>query len=382
VLLVGGIQYFRPLPATAVAPAMTSAERLGTAPALPWPSTGEAAFTVDALGEVQSAGGAAPIPMASTAKIMTALLILEDHPLNLNDSGPVLTVSRADVTTFIGERNQNESVVPVAASEQLSEYQLLQGLLLPSASNFASMLATWDVGSVPAFINRMNTRAAALGMTATHYADVSGFAPATVSVPQDLIKLAQTAMRLPVFAQIVAQSQATLPVAGVIHNLDTLLGQNGVIGIKTGHTDQAGGCFVFAADYSIDGQAARVYGAVMGQPNALPGAFAATSSLLTAVRLALYVRPVIQRADVVAHYSTAWGESGPIVAAQTVRWLLMDGATVARHTSINDLPSTLPAGSRVGTLTLDSGSHHADVPLVIEAAISGPDLGWRLTRGF
>ena len=63
------------------------------------------------------------------------------------------------------------------AGEQLSEYQLLQGLLLPSASNFAEMLASWDVGNVPDFVARMNTRAAALGMSATHYADVSGFSP-------------------------------------------------------------------------------------------------------------------------------------------------------------------------------------------------------------
>ena len=314
--------------------------------------------------------------------MMTALLVLEDHPLTVGEAGTVLTVSRADVTTYINERNQNESVLPVIAGEQLSEYQLLQGLLLPSASNFAAMLAVWDQGSLPAFINRMNARAVALGMRATHYDDVAGFAPTTVSIPQDLITLAKTAMLLPVFAQIVAQPQATLPVAGVIHNLDTLLGQNGVIGIKTGHTDQAGGCFVFAADYSIDGQPARVYGAVMGQPNALAGAFAATNALLTAVHATLHVRPVVRRADVVAHYTSPWGESGPIVAAQPVSWLLMDGATIVRKASIEAIPTSLPAGARVGTLTLESGNQRADVPLIIEAPISGPDLAWRLTRGF
>jgi D-alanyl-D-alanine carboxypeptidase (penicillin-binding protein 5/6) len=293
----------------------------------------------------------------------------------------VLTVSRADVNAYLSERNANESVLPVEAGEQLSQYQLLQGLLLPSASNFAAMLATWDQGSVPAFITRMNARAASLGMTATRYADVSGFSPASVSIPADLIKLAETAMRLPVFAQIVAQPQASLPVAGVVHNLNTLLGQNGVIGIKTGHTDQAGGNLVFAADLMVDGQPARVYGAVMGQPNADAGAFAATLPLLTAVHGSLHLRPVVRRNDVVARYATAWGEGGPIVAAQGVSWLLMDGATLSRHTTINPIPATLPAGSRVGTLSVVSGNQRAEVPLIIEAAINGPELSWRLTRG-
>lgn len=319
--------------------------------------------------------------MASTAKIMTALLVLEDHPLALNQPGPVLTVSRADVQTYLSERNANESVVPVVVGEQLTQYQLLQGLLLPSASNFAAMLASWDQGSAAAFIARMNGRAAALGMAATHYADVSGFSPSSVSTPGDLIKLAETAMQLPAFAQIVAEPQASLPVAGVIHNLNTLLGQNGVIGIKTGHTDQAGGNLVFAADFTVDGQAARVYGAVMGQPNADAGAFAATLPLLSAVHASLHVRPIVRHGDVVAHYATAWGEGGPIVAAQGVSWLLMDGATVSRHTTINPIPATLPAGSRVGTLSLASGALHVEVPLMVEAAINGPDLSWRLTRG-
>ena len=384
VLLVAAacFQYFRPLPVTAATPALATTEQFGAAPALPWPPRGQAALVLDAYGDIGSSGGNAPAPMASTTKIMTALLVLDDHPLALNEQGPILTVSQADVATYRAERNQGESVVPVSAGEQLSEYQLLEGLLLPSGSNLADMLANWDTGSVPAFVNRMNARAAALGMTATHYADVSGFSPASISIPADLIRLAQAAMRLPVFAQIVGQSQATLPVAGVIHNLDTLLGQNGIVGIKTGHTDQAGGCFVFAADLMVDGQTVRIYGAVMGQPNFLPGAFAATTALLNGLRPALHLRQVVKRGDLAGRYAAAWGESGAIIANAPVSWVLLDGTTLSRRTTLSDLPSTLPAGSRVGGLMVAAGQHAATIPLVTEVAINGPDIGWRLTRGF
>jgi D-alanyl-D-alanine carboxypeptidase (penicillin-binding protein 5/6) len=319
--------------------------------------------------------------MASTAKMMTALLVLEDHPLALNEPGPTITVTPADVSTFFAERSQGESVLPVTAGEQLSEYQLLQGLLLPSASNYAQMLATWDLGTVPAFVARMNTRAAALGMNATHYADVSGFSPLTASIPADLITLGQTAMLQPVFAQIVAQPQATLPVAGVVRNLDTLLGQGGVVGIKTGHTDEAGGCFVMAADLTIDGIPTRVYGAVLGQPTALAGAFKATSALLQGLTPALHAHSVVHRDDVIARYRTAWDEAGTIVASQSVTWVLLDGTAVSRQVKLDDLPASLAAGARVGTLVVVAGGHQAEVPLVLAAPINGPDAGWRLTRG-
>jgi len=382
VLVAALVQSLRPLPVVAATPEMSPSVVVETAPAIPWPAQGKAALAVDGLGDVGTAGGAAPAPMASTAKVMTALLTLEAHPLALGQAGPVLTVSRADVNTFVVDRNQNESVVPVSLGEQLTEYQLLEGLLLPSGSNFADMLATWDAGTLPAFINAMNARATALGMTATHYADASGFSAQTVSIPTDLIKLAQVGMRQPAFAALVAEKQATLPVAGVIKNLDTLLGQDGIIGIKTGHTDQAGGCFVMAADLKVDGQVVRVYGAVLGQPNQLPGAFAATTALIRALTPALHLRVVASRGEVVGRYGTAWGESGTIVTANPVAWVLEDGMTISRRVTLTPLPAKLPAGSRVGTLLLETTAHRAEVPLVTAIAINGPDLGWRLTRGF
>jgi D-alanyl-D-alanine carboxypeptidase (penicillin-binding protein 5/6) len=382
-LLAGGFQYFRALPATAATPILPLTEQFGTVPTLPWPAQGAAALYLEDGSKLGTSAGTSPLPMASTAKIMTALLVLEDHPLALNEAGPLITVTRADVATYYAERNQGESVVPVAAGEQLSEYQLLQGLLLPSASNFADLLASWDVGGVAAFVSRMNARAAALGLSATHYADVSGFSAQTVSIPAELITLARTAMRLPVFAQIVAQPQATLPVAGVVHNLDTLLGHSGVVGIKTGHTDQAGGCFVFAADVVIDGGPVRIYGAVLGQPNALTGAFAATSALLQAIAPVLERRSLVRKGDPVADYRTAWDESGQVVASEAApAWVLLDGTVISRRITLMPLPANLAAGSRVGTLTVTVPDHQAVIPLITTQPINGPDIGWRLTRGF
>src|SRR5262249_24353393 len=74
------------------------------------------------------------------------------------------------------------------------------------------------------------------------------------------------AMRLPVFASIVAQPSATLPVAGTVHNTNTLLGYDGFVGVKTGSTAAAGGCFAFRAVRWIAGQRTTITGVVSGQP--------------------------------------------------------------------------------------------------------------------
>jgi len=137
-----------------------------------------------------------------------------------------------------------------------------------------------------------------------------------------------------------------------------------------------------AADLTIDTAPVRIYGAVMGQPNALAGAFTATINLLHALSPLLHLRSLVHRNDVVAHYQTPWEEAGAIVADQSIAWVLLDGTIVLRRVTLNDLPATLPAGSRVGTLFIEAGAHRAEVPLVTATAINGPDAGWRLTRSF
>jgi hypothetical protein len=87
-----------------------------------------------------------------------------------------------------------------------------------------------------------------------------------VSTAADQLRLVDRAMRLPVFASIVATPSATLPVAGTVHNTNTLLGHNGFVGVKTGSTAAAGGCFAFRAIRWIDGKRTTITGVVLGQP--------------------------------------------------------------------------------------------------------------------
>ena len=235
-------------------------------PSSVWPAYGQAAFVQRGQSWVKAGPNQHAAAIASVAKVMTAYLVLRDHPLRPGEDGPAITLTDADVADTDRRRGQEESVVSIAAGEQLTERQALEALLLPSANNIAAVLARWDAGSVDRFVARMNATARSLGMTHTRYTDPSGYDDATVSTAADQVRVVDRAMRLPVFARIVATPSATLPVAGTVHNTNTLLGHNGFVGVKTGSTAAAGGCFAFRASRWIDGKRTTITGVVLGQP--------------------------------------------------------------------------------------------------------------------
>src|SRR5256884_1922184 len=234
-------------------------------PSTAWPAYGQAAVQIG-QSQIQAGPNQHTAPIASVAKVMTAYLVLRDHPLQLGQDGPTITLTDADVADTDRRAGHDESVVSIAASEQLTELQAMQAVLVPSANNIAAVLARWDAGSADRFVARLNATARSLGMTHTHYTDPSGYDDATVSTAADQLRVVDRAMRLPVFASIVATPSANLPVAGTVHNTNTLLGHNGFVGVKTGSTAAAGGCLAFRAIRSIDGKPTAITGVVLGQP--------------------------------------------------------------------------------------------------------------------
>jgi D-alanyl-D-alanine carboxypeptidase (penicillin-binding protein 5/6) len=235
--------------------------------AIAWPSTGQAAVEAGRspvrVGPDQHAA-----PIASVAKVMTAFLVLRDHPLAVGESGPTIAVTARDVADTDRRSRRRESVVPVVAGERLTERQALQALLLPSANNIAVVLARWDAGTTSRFVARMNATARSLGMASTRYTDPSGYDDGTVSTAVDQLRIVDRAMRVAAFATIVGTATATLPVAGVVHNTNTLLDRDGFVGVKTGSDDAAGGCFAFRAIRAVRGHRTVITGVVLGQVGA------------------------------------------------------------------------------------------------------------------
>jgi len=229
-----------------------------------WPTIGQGAYQVgDATPRAST--DQRPVPIASVAKVMTAVVVLKHRPLPADAPGPTIVVTGADVADTERRRGRDESIVDVALGERLSERDALMALMLPSANNVAAILARYVSGSIPNFVHEMNREADQLGMDDTTYTDPSGFDPHTVSTARDQLVLARVAAANDTLAEIVNTRKYKLPVAGTIHNTDSLLGSGGFVGIKTGSDDAAGGCFMFHAYRSINGVNTSIIGVVLGQ---------------------------------------------------------------------------------------------------------------------
>jgi D-alanyl-D-alanine carboxypeptidase (penicillin-binding protein 5/6) len=382
VAAVAAWSYLRPIPAVAASGSLPASEVIaGTPPALPWPARGSAAVSAQNLGFIGSSGNEQAIPAASVAKVMTALVILEDKPLKRDEQGPTITITNTDVQAYFADIAGNQSALEVRAGEQLTELQLLQGMLIPSANNFAETLARWDAGSIDAFVAKMNARAAALKLTHTRFADTSGADPGTVSTPTDLMVLGITAMQQDVFGQIVGTGQVSLPVVGIVYSTDHVLGQSGIFGIKTGSGFSTGANFLFGATVTVDGKPIVVFGCVMGQPT-LDVAFATSKALIASLQSTLHIRPVITRNQTIATYVTAWGNQSDLVSPVDVNVLAWPGMVLRQRLDVLPIvvDRPIPAGTKKGNVHIVLGDYNLDVPLVTADPLYPPGRMWRLTR--
>lgn len=228
-----------------------------------WPKEGQAALMIDGQYYGQY-GNSKPVPTASLAKMMTAFIVLKKYPLSKGEDGPFYTVTQQDVAIYNEEVKQGDSVVKVEVGETLTERQMLEALLLPSGDNVAIMIAKWAYGNVPQFVNQMNTEAKRLGMDHTNYADPAGVSELTESTAVDQLKIASVAMSFSVFREIVNLQKVTFPIVGTIQNTNSDLGQDGIIGIKTGNLVHIGN-IALAAYRSVNHKRVLVIGVVLGQ---------------------------------------------------------------------------------------------------------------------
>lgn len=384
ILVAGAVaQYLRPIPSVRLVRTVAAQLRVpGSAPTLPWPTTGEAVVAVEGVGTVGSHGGNQPEAIGSVAKVMTALLILKAHPIQAGGSGPEITVTPQDVATYRADSAAGDSVVPVAAGEQLSELQALQALLVPSGDNIASLLAQWDAGSESAFVAQMNAEATRLGLRHTHYADASGVSPATVSTAADQTRLAEVAMANPTFASIVALPQVDLPVAGLTYNVDSQVTHDNFIGIKTGWTPAAGGCFVFAAQRPVDGRSTTVVGAVLGQGGVtqLANAINAAVALVNSTFSTLTAYTVVPRDGAVAALTQPWAASVTIPSPQSLTVIGWPGLVLQTELRARSLSDRVASGQVVGEFRIYSGQFARAITLRAPTTISAPSIRWRLTR--
>jgi serine-type D-Ala-D-Ala carboxypeptidase (penicillin-binding protein 5/6) len=344
-----------------------------------WPSEGEATVAVEGVGSLGSTGGQKPVPIASVAKVMTAYLTLRQFPLAPGAEGFHVRITQAEVDEERERVALDQSTVAVRAGETLSERQLLEALMLPSANNVAALLAVHDAGGIAAFVKKMNQTAGELGMSQTHYTDPSGFESSTVSTASDQVKLARMAMQDPTFAAIVAKPSVQLPVVGRVLNYNELVGHDGYVGIKTGSDTAAGGCLLFAKRMTVDGHTFTVLGAIFGQHDGelVDAALAGANTLAESVADAVRARVAIPAGTTVMTLENADGSRVPVKTSKPLREVGWPGMRLPVHLGVGPARHTASRGERWGTVTM-SGATLARAPAVAAASLGEPSLGWRL----
>ncbi|GAA3499870.1 D-alanyl-D-alanine carboxypeptidase [Streptomyces prasinosporus] len=385
VIVFAVVQNMRPLPApTLELTARDGYTFEGGKVDIPWPADGQAALDVQGIGTFGSSGEQKPVPIASVAKVMTAYLILRDHPLESGAEGPMLKIDElAEKQSDAGQ----ESTVTVTAGDEISQREAIEAILIASANNVARLLARWDAGSEKAFVEKMNAAAKDLGMSNTTYTDPSGLNDTTVSTAVDQVKLAKAAMKQPAFREVAAMMSYDDYKGRNWPNWNQLVGSNGVVGIKTGTTTSALGNLVFAAKKEVGGETRTIVGAVVRQPaggkdnTILSAALTSGDRLIRAAQGALESATILKKGDVVGYVDDGLGGRTPVAVTEDVKAIGWAGLSVRLTFAADEVPHRAKAGTKVGTLTVGDGTSSAvKVPVALQQDLVEPGFTDKLTR--
>lgn len=376
----GSLALLRPIPANAASLEPATAISQPAKP-LAWPDYGVGAIgAVGIDGVLGTLGSQEPTPMASITKTVTALVVLDRMPLAAGEDGPELTLTQADARIYAETIAEGGSASPVVPGSVFTERQVLQAMMLPSANNYSVTLANWAFGSMPAFLSAASDWLATHDLAGTRIADSSGLSSGSMSTAADLVAIGKLALAHPVLSEIVQEKSAELPVIGTVQNTNKLLGSSGVIGLKTGTTDVAGACLLFAAEATVGSETITFVGVLLGAPNHRQLNQAVTTLIASATAGFTEVQ-LVEAGDTYGSYTAPWGARADIVASESASVLVWQDAPVTVTPTASDLEFG-EDGSEVGSVTFEHDGERIVVPLILEEELDGADLGWKLSNAF
>nr|WP_297178342.1 D-alanyl-D-alanine carboxypeptidase family protein [uncultured Agathobaculum sp.] len=308
---------------------------------------------------------------ASTTKIMTALIVLE----NVTDLSETVTAEASDFEHVTADSSNAD----IKEGEVVTVEDLLYALMLPSANEAAYMLARHVGGTWENFVDMMNERAAELGCTGTHFSNPCGLHEDDhYSTARDLYKIGYAAMQDETFANIVNTVQHKMAKTNM-HEERKIYTTNMLIfssyaayaypycqGIKTGHTSEAGNCFVGYAEYGD----AKLYSVVMGcddQSKEYPeiaASFTDTSALCKWGFEKFTSKTIVQQGDTIVEIGvnlstdtdrlvlTTKADLVSLVPADIDMDALLKGAVITAPDEVN---APIKAGDVIGSVTYSYG---------------------------
>jgi D-alanyl-D-alanine carboxypeptidase (penicillin-binding protein 5/6) len=307
------------------------------------------------------------LPIASITKLMTVIVAL-DH-LKLDD---VVTVTREAAQV-------GESRIPLRAGQRISVRDLLKGALIQSANDAADALAAAaSGGDVDRFVTWMNERARALGLLHTHFARPDGLdAVGHVSSARDVAVLAEDAMRSPIVRSIVRERSDVIEGGRVaLHTWDDLLGAfPGLIGVKTGHTGDAGWCQVAA----VQSKGYTIYTVILGSPSRSQR----NDDLerLLAWGVSQYRTAALVRRATYMYTALGYGRKpvALVASSRLVGVVRVGRPLVQRVVAPSAVSLPVRRGQQLGRIEIwDGGKLLGTRPLLVARSVPRPGLGGRL----
>lgn len=365
-------------PLHAVAPTITAmqVQPVAAAAAAPaWPAEGSAAVSVGGIaGSMASA--ADPGSIASITKVVTALVVLDQMPLAVGEQGPEFRFGYGDSAAYWDYRAAGESALDVPVGGVLTQYQMLEGMLIGSANNYADRLAGNLFPSDEVFAGAAMSWLQTHGVPGVTIVEPTGMDAGNAATPEALLVLAQKALANPVIAEIVAKRSVELPGAGTVENTNALLADPGVVGIKTGTLDTWN--LLSAKDVLVGETTVRLYASVLGQRDDA-ARLAASRALYTQLEQELQLTPSVTSGTVAGIVDTAWGEQVEVVTADDASVVLWNGGS-GEVTSTYSLGDHRDRGEVVGDLTVRGPLDTTTVDLRLDEDVEGPSPWWRLTH--
>lgn len=390
---------FAPAPRVAATPVAVP-EPTGEPVSVDWPAgiAQQAGYAVAGIeGSSEAWGTAEPVPMASLAKVLTVLVVLERHPLSGAERGDAITLGRADLTA-LGEAIADAApTVPVFDGMVVAQRDLVEWSLVDSAANAMWSLARWAFGSVDAYVAAANDWAARHGLDDTVVDDPSGLSLESRSTAADLTELALLAVAHPVVLETMGMERVAVP-GGTAANTNPLLGDGFIDGGKTGTLFAWGRNLLVTAERTIEGEPRRVVAVILGvddQGELNAGMLALVGSLWDDFGTAT----LLPAGALVAEYRAPWGATVRATTAADLEADAFGPLVPTLEAEVGDIETGAPRG-RVGAVRVAAGaaagagagpteaaappgsaaSEPAEVEVRTEGMLPGPDLLWRLTH--
>lgn len=346
---------------------------------LPWPSYGQSSIGAEGYGVLERHNDNSPAAMASITKIVTALVVLDAKPIANTNQSPVITLTAADAALYDQYLAAGGSVVPADAGMTISQYDALRALLIASANNYADTLAIWSYGSLDAYQAAATAYIQEQGLTQTTVVDTNGFSPANISTSSDLVKLGLLALDNPIIRDIVGQQTARIPDIGVLSTTNILLGVNGVIGIKTGTTDEAGSCLLYASKQIIDGKPITIVGASLGAPSHTILA-RDLDTLITSATAGFRRVQLAKNGQSLATYSPPWSTPVHAVATENIDLIVWSDTPIKTAIQADTVAAGTAKNTLVGSANFSAGTTQTTIELKLVEQLPTPSWWWRLTH--